>query len=207
MVLVHHPIGFTRLFSLLGSPIQNHYLFASLLNSIFHHSFRLPSLMPTNMLDHQTFFIANLSALARSSSICLFSSVKEVNTASIFLNTWKILWMSIADSFISFKCWDEFINKHVWFRISFPTFCCQMFQELNIRWLKFYTSRKARPLWANLAVINQVMTIWAFAGCPTIFDSILSRGTGISHFLCKSSATDKPRASHIQSSHSRKEIL
>ena len=38
--------------------------------------------------------------------------------------TWKIFWMCVANTLVSFQRWDELINKHVWLFVPNATFSC-----------------------------------------------------------------------------------
>lgn len=53
-------------------------------------------------------------------------------------------------------------------------------------------------LLAYIFVINRVVAVWALPLCPTIFDLMSSRGTGIFNFTCKPSAINKPRPGSIK---------
>ena len=61
----------------------------------------------------QTLLMMNLSMLSLTSSICIDCSVKQMDITPIFLSTWKIFRMCVANSLVSFQCWDELIDKHV----------------------------------------------------------------------------------------------
>ena len=53
--------------------------------------------------------------------------------------------MSAADSPFAFQSWDELIDEQVGLRFPHASFCSQMIQQLRVGWIKFHTSRKARP--------------------------------------------------------------
>lgn len=60
------------------------------MNSINGNRFGLTSLVPANIFSVQIMLIMNFTTLALSSGVSIHGPVKEMDTSSIFLDTWKM---------------------------------------------------------------------------------------------------------------------